>query len=497
MLCATCHAETSGDPCPTCRGPALLDGRYRLLEEIGRGRWGRTFRAEHTSTHEITAIKIVSTMDALEPKVRQLLRRETAVLRQLRHPNIPSYVEHFELREAGRHRLCIVQEYVQGPTLAQEFVERRYAQDEVLDMLEALLDILGYLHGLSPPVIHRDIKPGNIIRRASDGRLVLIDFGAVREALQDPELGGSTVAGTFGYMAPEQFRGDADARTDFYALGATAAFLLTRREPRALLDHRNQLRFQPHLSARPGVFHLLESLLDPDPAGRPRDVRATLTLIRSARPGAVPSRPAPSPNAPPRVATRERVREEPFDFYQPPAVAEATALAKQTRARALAEVRQKRQVVVMVMVVLLMLAGLWVGVLTFNVAPAPSSGETTQQIEVPKTLTTPEVSIQPSVDPGSPIFIDLPQGIEIHDVADLGGDLSMWEGVAPSTAAIASLLSTMESADALSEVYLIEVVTVTEGGADLKRFVLRFKNLTSHEIVPISYKRAGRVPGAK
>ncbi len=296
MLCAACHAETSVDPCAACGQSPLLDGRWRLEEEVGRGRWGATWRATDgqggPAANSTVAIKMVPLPQNLDPKLRQLLDRETAVLRQLSHPGIPAYIEHFE-RGSGRLRaLYIVQEFIPGPTLEQELADRRYRPDEVLVIAAELLAILDYLHGLSPPVVHRDLKPANVIRRP-DGRLALIDFGAVRDTLQDPALGGSTVAGTFGYMAPEQFRGDADPRTDLYALGALAVRLLTRREPRTLLDHQNRIHFRDHLQVPPGVRALLERLLASDPDRRPASARDALALVGETR--AAPNRPRPAP----------------------------------------------------------------------------------------------------------------------------------------------------------------------------------------------------------
>jgi len=121
--------------------------------------------------------------------------------------------------------LFLVTEKIEGESLAA--LRKRgvtFGEAEVLRLLRDAADTLGYLHGRAPPIVHRDLKPGNVIRRP-DGSFAFIDFGAVRDRMK-PE-GGSTVVGTFGYMAPEQFQGRAMPASDVYAMGATALSLLT------------------------------------------------------------------------------------------------------------------------------------------------------------------------------------------------------------------------------------------------------------------------------
>ena len=138
---------------------------------------------------------------------------------------------------------------------------------EVVRIVWELLDLLEYLHTLSPPVYHRDIKPGNIMRRPS-GPLALIDFGSVRDALVEETIGDSTVVGTFGYMAPEQFQGRAFPGTDLYGLGVTAAVLLTRREPHTMVDGSGRLQWRPYANVDPDLAALIDALVQTDPRHR-------------------------------------------------------------------------------------------------------------------------------------------------------------------------------------------------------------------------------------
>jgi len=250
----------------------LRGGRYRLLGVLGEGSQAHTFEALDTTTNTRLAIKRFRVRGARSWKDVELAEREARVLSELDHPNLPRYIEHFE--EEGA--LFLVMEKVEGQTLAEL---RRdggsIGPRELVRFLDDAATILGYLHGRAPSVIHRDIKPQNVIRRP-DGSFALVDFGSVRDRLR-PD-GGSTVVGTFGYMAPEQFQGRALPATDLYGVGATAIACLTGEEPENLphkglaIDVRRALG--PARDAR--LTALLERLLEPDPDRRPNDLGRAL-----------------------------------------------------------------------------------------------------------------------------------------------------------------------------------------------------------------------------
>jgi hypothetical protein len=261
MYCAHCTRPTEASPCTHCGEPPQLDGRYQLRDRLGRGASGTTWLASDPEGRQV-AIKSISLEDVEGPKERELVEREVRVLRELGHPGIPAYVEHLVIGQRSDAVLWLVQELVPGRSLAEELTDHRYDPQEVMAIVAELAGVLAYLHGLAPPVIHRDIKPGNVMRRP-DGGLVLIDFGSVRDVAKG-SIGGSTVAGTFGYMAPEQFAGDAEPRSDLYGLGALAVALLTRKEPQSLSDHANRLRWAQHTQVPSGVHDLVNRLVEPE-----------------------------------------------------------------------------------------------------------------------------------------------------------------------------------------------------------------------------------------
>jgi hypothetical protein len=249
-----------------------------------------TYRATRLDDGRVVCIKelLYRRMGAF--KEEELFRREASILRQLRHPAIPEYFGDFTQGEGKTFGLYLVQEFVAGRTLAQEMETRRYSERDVLVLMTELLEILDYLHTLSPPVVHRDLKPGNIMRRTVDGKLLLVDFGSVKDTLRESTV-GSTVAGTLGYMAPEQLYGKALPASDLYALGMVALVLLSRRRPEEMVDSEQRLEWRPHVAVHPATGALLEALLEPDPDRRPQRaaealerVRAVLTELSARRP---------------------------------------------------------------------------------------------------------------------------------------------------------------------------------------------------------------------
>jgi hypothetical protein len=145
-----------------------------------------------------------------------------------------------------------------------------------------LLEILVYLQQLTPPVIHRDIKPQNIIRY-DNGRVFLVDFGAVQDVYHNTLTGGSTVVGTYGYMAPEQFRGRAVLATDLYALGATLISLLTQKSPTDLPHRKLKIDFRPHVKVSKQLADWLERMIEPVAEDRFLSAEEALAVLRGKK----------------------------------------------------------------------------------------------------------------------------------------------------------------------------------------------------------------------
>ncbi len=259
---------------------SIIADRYQLAELLGSGGSGSTYRATRISDGSEVAIKILSLRHLNDWKQLELFEREAKVLSQLSHPQIPAYLEYFHVDTPSNRAFYIVQQLAPGKPLTG-WIHAGWlsTEAEVRDIASQLLNILQYLHQQSPPLIHRDIKPHNIIRN-DDGQVFLVDFGAVQNVYHNTLMKGSTVAGTYGYMAPEQFRGMAVPSSDLYGLGATLLYLLTHRSPADLPQERLKLSFRGHVNIANHFADWLEVILEPDTADRFASASAALQALR-------------------------------------------------------------------------------------------------------------------------------------------------------------------------------------------------------------------------
>ncbi|MGB7440855.1 MAG: CHASE2 domain-containing serine/threonine-protein kinase [Coleofasciculaceae cyanobacterium] len=208
----------------------LLKGRYKKIRSLGSGGFGYTYLSEDTqlpgSPQCVVKELRPASRDAKFLEVaRRLFNTEAEILQKLgKHPQIPQLLAYFEERQ----EFYLVQEYIQGHPLNEELkLDKKLPEGEVLDILKGVLEILLFIHEYR--VIHRDIKPGNIMRREQDNKLVLIDFGAVKQ-IQPPEQTqkeGTIAIGSRGYAPPEQFAGNPSFASDIYALGMIGIQALT------------------------------------------------------------------------------------------------------------------------------------------------------------------------------------------------------------------------------------------------------------------------------
>lgn len=257
----------------------LIRQRYQIIEVLGRGSTGITYRAEDTQTQKAVALKELSLRGLRDWKQLELFEREAQTLSKLSHPGIPAYLDYFQVDDEENRWFYLVQEIAPGQSLAAQVKQGWSATEtEVKQLAEKLLDILAYLHRFHPPIVHRDLKPQNVIVDA-DGQVFLVDFGAVQQVYHDTLAQGSTVVGTYGYMAPEQFRGQAVPASDLYALGATLLYVLTHQDPADFPQKRLKLEFRDRLSVSPELADWLDSLLEPaveDRLGSAQDAIAIL-----------------------------------------------------------------------------------------------------------------------------------------------------------------------------------------------------------------------------
>ena len=246
----------------------LLAGHYKVLEVLGEGGFGQTYIAEdiHLPGNPKCVLKHLKTSstdpDILET-ARRLFQKEAETLQQLgNHDQIPRLLAYFEENQ----EFYLVQEFISGHTLSMELPPgKRWTERHIIEMLIEVLGILEFVH--SHGVIHRDIKPDNIIRRTLDNKLVLIDFGAIKQLRSQTAVGTgrnniTLIIGTRGYMPSEQIRRLPRPCSDIYALGMIGVQALTGVYPSELQDEQDtgEILWQYLTTVSPGLAAVLAKM---------------------------------------------------------------------------------------------------------------------------------------------------------------------------------------------------------------------------------------------
>jgi eukaryotic-like serine/threonine-protein kinase len=287
-FCFSCgHALQSSAGVATATAPTgsltlnhLLNQRYQIISQLGKGGFGAVYKAEDTQLGKrVVAVKEMSQRSLQPHEIAEAVdafKREALMLGSLTHQNLPRIYDHFS--DGGRWYL--VMDFIAGQTLEEHLNSagagqtHRLPLEQVLDIGVQLCTVLGYLHSRQPPIIFRDLKPANVILDP-DGHLYLIDFGIARHF--KPGQSKDTIAfGSPGYAAPEQYgKAQTNPRADIYSLGATLHQVLTGNDP-----SQAPFRFQPPRSYDPSIPAALDALvmqmLDMDEGKRP----ASMAVIK-------------------------------------------------------------------------------------------------------------------------------------------------------------------------------------------------------------------------
>ncbi|MBA2747654.1 MAG: protein kinase, partial [Tatlockia sp.] len=255
----------------------LLRGRYQIIDTLSSGGFCQTYLAKDISVADsptcvIKQLKIVPSFTNYLPTLEELLEREAEALKKLgSYDRVPQLLAHFEEDK----EFYLVQELIVGhPLTAELHPGARWSESQVTELLQEVLEILQYIHRQG--LIHRDIKPSNLIRRSPDNKLVLIDFGAVKQAwTQVITSGGKTstnyafgiaatiAIGTVGYTPPEQERGSPRPNSDIYALGAIAIQALTGLDPTQILEDNDtgEMLWQDHAKVSDRLATIINNMV--------------------------------------------------------------------------------------------------------------------------------------------------------------------------------------------------------------------------------------------
>jgi serine/threonine protein kinase, bacterial len=294
--------------CQACGARLLVRNRYRVTKSLGQGGFGATFVAVDVSLpgEPICVIKQLRPSNNHEKflrMARELFEREARTLGKIgNHPQIPRLLDFFE----ERRNFYLVQEYISGQTIHQEVKQMGlFDEAKIRDFLKEILPIITYIH--SQQVIHRDIKPANILRREQDEKLVLIDFGAVKNhvAQIEPQEGsGQThftqfAVGTSGYAPPEQLAMRPIFASDIYALGVTCIYLMTGKSPKDIEYNPStgEMMWQKHVQLTKHLTHVLGKMLEVSVRYRYQSAEEVQKAL--ANPGQVDLQPSPAASRPP------------------------------------------------------------------------------------------------------------------------------------------------------------------------------------------------------
>lgn len=242
-------------------GTPLQGGRYVIKEVLGQGGMGAALLAtdKRLDSKQVVIKELIS--DSNDPaKLKENeanFKREVVTLAHLDHPLIPNVTDNFD----ENSRFFMVQEYVEGENLEDRIdrLGQPLNERDVLVYASQILDVLDYLAQQTPPIIHRDIKPANLIVSTKDKKAHLVDFGIARaDAARNAKRKQTSALGTPGYAPPEQYQGNADPRSDLYALGATLHHLLTNNDPR----NSPPFNYSPVRTLNPQLSSEVESVVE-------------------------------------------------------------------------------------------------------------------------------------------------------------------------------------------------------------------------------------------
>ncbi|NES86038.1 MAG: serine/threonine protein kinase, partial [Moorea sp. SIO2B7] len=278
---------------------AIFSDRYRIIKQLGRGGFGRTYLAQDINRFNQPCVlkefaPQIQNREMVQ-KAEELFEREAGVLYKLKHPQIPRFRELFRVETQNKGHLFLVQDYVGGQSYRNLLKTRKnqgmgFSEPEITLLISQIIPVLEYIHSMG--VIHRDISPDNLMLRGVDMLPVLIDFGGVKQVAATVEsqllpadvsesIKMGTRLGKPGYAPPEQIqRGIVSAHSDFYALAATILVLLTNKEPQYLINpYTLDWDWQQEISLSPKLTRVLKQMLAKKISDRPQSASEVIQAL--------------------------------------------------------------------------------------------------------------------------------------------------------------------------------------------------------------------------
>jgi len=292
--------------CQRCGARLALRNRFKALKPLGKGGFGTTYLAQDLDNRAkhcvIKRFSYQGNSSAAADKAQQLFEQEAERLDHLNHPQIPRLLAYFQEDSQAGSQLYLVQEFIGGQTLQAELAQNGpLGESAIRSVLQGLLPILAFVHGRN--VIHRDIKPDNIMRRKT-GELVLIDFGIAKLLEQSALANTATTIGTPGFAAPEQTYGRVTPASDLFALGATCFELMTQAFSSGeteMLGYRWVDRWQQYVKPplSPNMAAILAKLIEVNERSRYSNAHEVLQDLAAQTPASlIPQQSTPAQTTP-------------------------------------------------------------------------------------------------------------------------------------------------------------------------------------------------------
>ncbi|OCQ95355.1 serine/threonine protein kinase [Nostoc sp. MBR 210] len=261
----------------------IIHHRYQIQRQLGNNGIRQTWLAKDLQAADggesLVVVKLLAFGGTVQWDDLKLFEREAQILKQLKHPRIPQYIDYFCVDDRTLW-FGLVQEYIPGESLKEKLaIGKRCTEKHARKIATEVLKILVYLHELNPGVLHRDIKPSNLIW-GEDNQIYLVDFGAVQDKAAKEGV-TFTVVGTYGYAPMEQFGGRAVPASDLYALGASLIHLLTGIPPGDLPQQDLRLQFADKVNVSSSFVRWLQKMTEPAPENRFSNARQAIEALKS------------------------------------------------------------------------------------------------------------------------------------------------------------------------------------------------------------------------
>lgn len=270
----------------------LIKQRYQIQEKLDETQFKSTYKAVDTETSHICVVKEIVLSSSCDPLNLEQYNKALKRLTALNHPQISNYHELFTIED----KMYLIRDYVEGKSLRTIVKDgKQFNQEQIFAIISQITTILNDLQSQSPPIVHRNITPNNLILN-TNGEVYLTDFSIFQGLIVEEEE-KAIFSKTEGYKAPEQLQGKSTPSSDIYSLGVTLIFALCAKEPHQIESKNSKINFRLHVNTSVDVAQILDMMVEPDSQNRQQnasELLADLNILSGKAKAPPPSIPAPN-----------------------------------------------------------------------------------------------------------------------------------------------------------------------------------------------------------